>query len=84
MKLGAEKWIDFKESEDLIKDVQAASSGGPQAAVVLADDVSSELLVFSMSIQTRVNLPMGLGPVHVNSMMVGTIDIIPICTNHSL
>ncbi|KAF9061670.1 hypothetical protein BDP27DRAFT_1337764 [Rhodocollybia butyracea] len=37
LSLGAEKWIDFKESTDLVKDVQAASDGiGPHAAVITA------------------------------------------------
>ena len=39
LKLGAEKWVDFKESQDLIKDVKAATDGGPQAAIVAAVDV---------------------------------------------
>ena len=39
LKLGAEKWVDFKESQDLIKDVKAATDGGPQAAIVAAGDV---------------------------------------------
>ncbi|KAF5368766.1 hypothetical protein D9615_010408 [Tricholomella constricta] len=39
MKLGAEKWVDFKESTDLTKDVQAATDGlGPQAAIIAAGD----------------------------------------------
>ncbi|KAH6907034.1 mannitol-1-phosphate dehydrogenase M1PDH1 [Coprinopsis sp. MPI-PUGE-AT-0042] len=38
MRLGAEKWIDFKESKDIIKDIQAATGGGPQAAVITAGD----------------------------------------------
>ncbi|KAL6306584.1 GroES-like protein [Sparassis latifolia] len=37
MKLGAEKWIDFKESKDLVADIKAATGGlGPHAAVVTA------------------------------------------------
>jgi len=37
MKLGAEKWIDFKTSKDLTKDIIAATDGqGPHAAVVTA------------------------------------------------
>lgn len=43
MRLGAEKWIDFKESEDIIKDIQDATGGGPQAAVITAGDVSTRL-----------------------------------------
>ena len=39
LKLGAEKWVDFKESQDLVKDVKAATDGGPQAAIVAAGDV---------------------------------------------
>jgi Zn-dependent alcohol dehydrogenase len=39
MRLGAEKWIDFKESTDIIKDIQAATGGGPQAAVITAGHV---------------------------------------------
>ncbi|KZT25766.1 GroES-like protein [Neolentinus lepideus HHB14362 ss-1] len=37
MKLGAEKWIDFLESKDLVADIKAATDGlGPHAAVVTA------------------------------------------------
>ncbi|KAG7090140.1 hypothetical protein E1B28_011748 [Marasmius oreades] len=36
-KLGAEYWIDFKETKDLVKDVvQAAEGAGPHAAIVAA------------------------------------------------
>ncbi|KJA19698.1 hypothetical protein HYPSUDRAFT_44081 [Hypholoma sublateritium FD-334 SS-4] len=39
LSLGAEAWVDFKESTDLIKDVVAAADGlGPEAAVVAAGD----------------------------------------------
>ena len=42
LSLGAEKWIDFKESGDaLVKDVVAAADGlGPQAALISAGAVS--------------------------------------------
>ncbi|KAI0090404.1 GroES-like protein [Irpex rosettiformis] len=37
MSLGAEKWIDFKESKDLVKDIIAATDGlGPHTAVITA------------------------------------------------
>ncbi|KAG8854179.1 alcohol dehydrogenase [Tulasnella sp. 330] len=38
MKLGAEKWIDFKETKDIVKEIQAAVPDGlgPQAAIVSA------------------------------------------------
>ena len=37
MKLGAEKWVDFKETKDLVGDVRAATDGfGAHAAVVTA------------------------------------------------
>jgi len=36
-KLGAEKWIDFKKSKDLVADIKAATDGlGPHATVVTA------------------------------------------------
>ncbi|KAK7040392.1 hypothetical protein VNI00_009869 [Paramarasmius palmivorus] len=36
-KIGAEKWIDFMESKDVVKDVQDATDGlGPHAAIVAA------------------------------------------------
>jgi len=42
--LGAEKWLDFKESADLVKDAQAATGGlGPDAAIIAAGDVSLSL-----------------------------------------
>lgn len=37
LKLGAEKWIDFKTTQDLVKDIQEATDGfGPHSAVVTA------------------------------------------------
>ncbi len=37
MKLGAEKWIDYKETKDLVKDIRDATGGhGPNVAVVTA------------------------------------------------
>ncbi|KAI0792334.1 GroES-like protein [Abortiporus biennis] len=37
LKLGAEKWIDFRETKDLVADIKAATGGqGPNAAVVTA------------------------------------------------
>jgi len=37
LKLGAEKWIDFKETKDLVKDIQDATDGfGPHSAVITA------------------------------------------------
>ena len=37
MKLGAEKWVDFKETKDLVGDIRAATGGlGGHAAVVTA------------------------------------------------
>lgn len=42
MKLGAEKWIDFRESKNIVEDVMAATDGqGPHAALVAAVVVSS-------------------------------------------
>lgn len=40
LSLGAEKWIDFKETKDLVKDVKDATQGlGPHAAIVAAAHV---------------------------------------------
>ncbi|KDQ58620.1 hypothetical protein JAAARDRAFT_193166 [Jaapia argillacea MUCL 33604] len=36
LKLGAEKWIDFKETKDLVGDIVAATGGGAHSAVVTA------------------------------------------------
>lgn len=37
MKLGAEKWVDFRETKDLVKDIVEATDGyGAHAAVVTA------------------------------------------------
>ncbi|KII87609.1 hypothetical protein PLICRDRAFT_111977 [Plicaturopsis crispa FD-325 SS-3] len=37
LSLGAEKWIDFRESKDLVADIKAATGGeGPHAALVTA------------------------------------------------
>ena len=47
MGLGAEKWIDFKESKDIVKDIKDACDGlGPHAAVVTAAHVSIALHKF--------------------------------------
>lgn len=56
MNLGAEAWVDFEESTDLIKDVVAAADGlGPEAAVIAAGNVRflpvhSEILLYSLDI----------------------------------
>ena len=40
MKLGAEKWVDFRESPDVVEDVKKATDGlGPKAAIITAGDV---------------------------------------------
>ncbi|KAF4615528.1 hypothetical protein D9613_003506 [Agrocybe pediades] len=39
MSLGAEKWVDFMESKDIVEDVKVATGGqGPDAAVIAAGD----------------------------------------------
>jgi len=38
LRLGAEKWIDFRESKDLVEDVKEATAGGPHAALIAAGD----------------------------------------------
>jgi len=40
LKLGAEKWVDFRESPDVVEDVKKATDGlGPKAAIMTAADV---------------------------------------------
>lgn len=40
LSLGAEKWIDFKESKDLVQDIKDATEGlGPHATIVTAASV---------------------------------------------
>jgi len=42
--LGAHKWVDFRESKDVVADVVAASDGlGVEGAVVAAGDVRYDL-----------------------------------------
>ncbi|KAI0302895.1 GroES-like protein [Multifurca ochricompacta] len=42
LELGAEKWIDFRESKDLVKDIKDAAGGdGPHAALVSAASSSA-------------------------------------------
>lgn len=41
LELGAEKWIDFRETKDLVKDIKEAAGGdGPHATLVSAASVS--------------------------------------------
>ena len=47
MQLGAEKWVDFRETKDLVKDIKDAAGGeGPHAALVSAASVSSFYKIF--------------------------------------
>lgn len=69
LKLGAEKWVDFKESEDLIKDVKAATDGGPQAAIIAAGDArpfnQAIMYLRSTGILVAVGMPAGAGLLNV-------------------
>jgi zinc-binding dehydrogenase len=41
LSLGAEKWVDFRETKDLVKDIKNAAGGeGPHATLVSAASVS--------------------------------------------
>lgn len=45
LSLGAEKWVDFMESKNVIDEVKAATDGqGPDAAVIAAGDVSQHII----------------------------------------
>jgi propanol-preferring alcohol dehydrogenase len=53
LKIGAEKWLDFQESSDLIGDVKAAMDRmGPHAAIIRA---SSESNTKSQSVPQALN-----------------------------
>ncbi|KAA1472083.1 GroES-like protein [Dentipellis sp. KUC8613] len=42
LKLGADKWVDFKETKDIVKDIKEASGGlGPHAAIIVAANESA-------------------------------------------
>jgi alcohol dehydrogenase, propanol-preferring len=41
LSLGAEKWVDFRETKDLVTDIKNAAGGeGPHATLVSAASVS--------------------------------------------
>ena len=54
LKLGAEKWIDFQQSKDIVKEVRDATGGeGAHSAVVTATSVRMPLLsLFSIAYLT--------------------------------
>jgi D-arabinose 1-dehydrogenase-like Zn-dependent alcohol dehydrogenase len=41
MKLGAEVWIDFKETEDMVKAIKEATGGGPHVALITATSTAA-------------------------------------------
>ncbi len=44
LSLGAQKWVDFRETKDLVKDIKNAAGGeGPHAALVSAASVGFDL-----------------------------------------
>jgi len=52
LRLGAEKWVDFRESADLIQEIQAATDGlGPHVAIIAAGDVGLVFLRIPLLIQ---------------------------------
>ncbi|KAK7040391.1 hypothetical protein VNI00_009868 [Paramarasmius palmivorus] len=74
LKLGAEKWIDFQKSENLVQDVIAAADGeGPQAAVIAVGNArpfndalgyirrTGTIVAVGMPVATAtLNIPIGL------------------------
>jgi len=61
LSLGAEKWIDFKEAEDLIKAVRQATDGfGPHAAIIVVGDARpfNQALMYLRSAGTLVAVGM--------------------------
>ncbi|KAF8162663.1 mannitol-1-phosphate dehydrogenase M1PDH1 [Crassisporium funariophilum] len=76
LELGAEKWVDFRESTDLIKDIQAATDGlGPEAAIIAAGDVKpfNQALMYLRMKGTLVCVGMPAGSALLSSLtIVGT------------
>ncbi|KAG6859843.1 hypothetical protein C0995_003066 [Termitomyces sp. Mi166 len=61
LKLGAEKWIDFKESTDLTKDIRVVTDGlGPHAALIAVGDARpfNQALLYLRSAGTLVAIGM--------------------------
>ena len=62
-KLGAEKWIDFKTSTDVVADVvTAAGAPGPHAALITTPSVSHLVYAAEMSLTYRVYRPPRMMP----------------------
>ena len=59
LKLGAEKWVDFRESSDVIEDVKRATDGlGPKAAIITASVVrllSSGIILTDVFMSSRLD-----------------------------
>lgn len=51
LKLGAEKWIDFKETKDIVQEVVDVTDGlGAHAAIVAAASVNISIIVSGLSL----------------------------------
>ncbi|CAK5263896.1 unnamed protein product [Mycena citricolor] len=77
--LGAEKWIDFKESKDLVQDIQAAADGlGPHSAVIAASNPGplDQAVHYIRPKGTIVAVGLPSGPV---KMTVGVYTLIAKC-----
>ncbi|KXN83414.1 Alcohol dehydrogenase 1 [Leucoagaricus sp. SymC.cos] len=75
MSLGAEKWVDFRETKNLIADVQAATGGpGPQAAVIATGNAEpfSQAAMYLKSTGTLmcVGMPAGLAALNIPITLV--------------
>jgi len=69
LQLGAEKWVDFRESADVINDVRAAADGlGPEAAIIVAGDARpyNQALMYLRSKGTLVCLGLPGGSAQLN------------------
>ena len=56
LSLGAEKWVDFRETKDLVKEIKNATGGdGPHAALVSAASVRLFFLLQARVVATVLN-----------------------------
>ncbi|KAG6818563.1 hypothetical protein H0H93_003951 [Arthromyces matolae] len=80
LKLGAEKWLDFKQSTDIIKDVQAATDGlGPHVAIIAVGDATpfNQALLYLRLAGTlvAVGMPGGAGLLNVPvTILIGKVN----------
>lgn len=75
LSLGAEKWIDFKKSSDLVGEVRAVTGGGAHAAIVIADGAGAYEAALGYIRPQGTIIAIGVPPSNAVSL-----SLIPMCT----